>query len=136
MGEHQALLERSFRVKSANEAKRLAVDLVKALRNPLTGTFNDPKMAQVMSELSGSVFGTLQSFDDSFAKAFADAFQEEADKATVGDNDKVAKGRKDTEPPPAPTGDDSARRAMEAMEKLREAARKKAAGEAPNPTGR
>ena len=136
LGEHQALLERSFRVKSANEAKSLAVDLVKALRNPLTGAFNDPNMARTVSELSGSVFGTLQSFSDEFSSAFADAFQEESNKAIGEDNDKTAKTRKDADPAPMPTGDDSARKAMEAMERMREAARKRAAGEAPNPTGR
>lgn len=133
---HQRLLEKTLSVRTAKDAAALASQLIRDLRNPVTGSFNDPETARAATEVSGSIFGLLKSYGEEFSAAFADAFQSEGAKANEEDNAKVAATRKHPAPNPMPTGDDAAQRALELLNKMRQKAREGMQGTAPNTTGR
>lgn len=136
LASHEKLLERTLNVRTAKDAAALASQLIRDLRNPVTGSFNDPSVARAATEVSGSIFGILKSYGDEFAAAFANAFQEEGAKANEEDADKVAKTRKHAAPNPMPTGDDAAKRAMDVLNEMRRRAREGLQGTPPNTTGR
>lgn len=132
----QGLAERAFKVKTSKDIDALAIDLIRALRNPVTGMFNDPSTSRAASQLAGNIFGILQQISPDAATAWTDVYTREVEKA-LGQTLQTKRFEDKAKPKPREeTGDDRVNRAMDAMDKLREEARKKAQGEAPNPVGR
>lgn len=129
------LHERAFKIQSTKDAERIAIDLIRAMRNPVTGTFNDPSAARAMSTLAGQIFGVMDSFKPEFAAAFADAFQKvgKEEQDTANDEWRTKNNKHDVG---TETGDQRAQKMMKALEAMREAARKRAEGSSPNPVGR
>lgn len=131
----QELHERAFRLKTANDAAKLATDLLKALRNPITGGFSDPGTTAAIGDLSSSIFGNIAAYSDQFAAAFADAIQSETQKELAKEDEGIRAKRRGERTPPT-TGDDAARKAMEALNAAREEARRRAIGTPPSPVGK
>jgi len=134
----QDLHERTFKVKSAHDAEALAIDLVKTLRNPLTGAYNDAEVARVSSMLSGQIFGAMENFNAKYAQAFADQFQKSAQEGLNSDVDASALKNRAAHASEKPTsiGDERAKKAQEVLRAIRESTRSNMTGQPPNQVGR
>lgn len=133
----QDLHERAFRVKSTQDAEALAIDLVKAMRNPVTGMLSDAESARVNAMLTGQVLNALEGFGKKYVQAFSDKYQSSMKQAYDTDvhtyertNNQHGDGNA------APTGDTRAKAAMDAIEKARARTRELQSGQPPSNVGR
>lgn len=145
MGRHQGFLEQVQAAKSPRELYRLAIDAVKASRDPVTGLLDVEGGQASLSRMMGSLWQIAQERGPEFAEAFMSGFNEEsfrgsAEDAVRGNQESIRAGQAaDASKPYVPSsrqpgnlGDAAA-----AMEEIRRRAREQAAGaRPPSPVGR
>jgi hypothetical protein len=122
----QDLKTMQFKVNSVTSARNLGIGLIRALRNPVTGSFNDKDTAAAVNALAHDLFGSLQQVNEIYAAEFLEAFNEAGTKESGIKKDSG----------PSMTDDQRLQRAKDVMNALREKRRKELEGQAPDPTGR
>lgn len=118
MGKHQEMLERAMSIKREEDAYDLAIDLMKASRNPITGMLDVEGGQRALSSMMGSIQGLVAEKGGSFLRAFNAAFEKSVsdDQATAA----TTKNEKATAPAvPKSQQPGSLRGAMGYLDELR-----------------
>lgn len=139
LAQHQAMLERVQFARNEKDMYRLAIDAVKASRDPVTGVLDVEGGQAAMSRMMGSLFQEAQERGPQFAEAFMAGFNEEsfrgsAEEAVNNEQAALRTGQNNAANKPYVPGAQrpgSLGDTLNAMEEIRRRARQQAVGAPP-----